>query len=267
MNTSGPAGPQAEWDAEAYGALAGPQRRWAEGLLGRAGLRGDETVLDAGCGDGGVTEELVRRLPRGRVVAVDASRAMVAAAARRLARRGDRVRVVHSDLTALPATGDFDVVFSNAVFHHVPDHDALFSALHGVLGPGGRLVAQCGGTGNLEAVRGHIARVAARDPRLAALRGWPGTSHPASPEGTVAALRRAGFAYARAWCTPAPVAIDDPGRLRRHLEVITLRGHLARLGDDAGARRALLDGVAAECLRHPPALDHVRLDIEAVRGA
>ena len=63
--------------------------RWGSDVLERLPLRGDETVLDAGCGTGQITERLVERLPRGRVVALDGSPAMVEAARGRLARFGD----------------------------------------------------------------------------------------------------------------------------------------------------------------------------------
>ncbi len=63
-----------EWDAETYDAVSDPQFNWGMEVLDRLELRGDEAVLDAGCGSGRVTAELARRLPRGRLIAVDGSR-------------------------------------------------------------------------------------------------------------------------------------------------------------------------------------------------
>src|SRR6185312_7177718 len=103
-------------------------------------------------GDGGVTAGLLERLPDGRVYAVDGSPAMVERA--RTALGGDpRVTVALSDLLALELPEPVDVAFSSATFHWIADHDTLFARLHGALRPGGRLLAQCGGAGNIAAVR------------------------------------------------------------------------------------------------------------------
>src|SRR6266704_2621497 len=68
------------WDAGAYDRLSGPQYAWGQRVLDRLGLRGDETVLDAGCGTGRLTALLLVRLPHGKVIAVDKSEAMLAEA-------------------------------------------------------------------------------------------------------------------------------------------------------------------------------------------
>ena len=77
-----------EWDARTYDRVADPMARWGFAVLERLPLAGDETVLDAGCGSGRVTERLVEGLPRGHVVALDASRAMLDEARRRFGPRG-----------------------------------------------------------------------------------------------------------------------------------------------------------------------------------
>src|SRR3954447_26247066 len=103
----------AAWDAAKYDVLSDPHVKWAEAILERLPLSGDETVLDAGCGSGRVTELLVERA--GRVIAVDGDAGMVAAARKRL---GDRAEVLHQDLLALDVE-PVDAVFSSAVFHWV----------------------------------------------------------------------------------------------------------------------------------------------------
>jgi trans-aconitate 2-methyltransferase len=139
-----------DWNAASYDKVADPQARWGAEVLERLTLRGDETVLDAGCGSGRVTEMLTERLPKGRVVAIDQSEAMLDQARRRLERFGDRVEYVQADLGApLPIGRAVDAILSTATFHWVPDHDALFLNLAAVLRPGGWLVAQCGGFGNI----------------------------------------------------------------------------------------------------------------------
>src|SRR5439155_22503353 len=118
-----------------------PQAEWAEDVLYRLELRGDETVLDAGCGSGRVTKVLQERLPRGKVIAVDASPSMVEKARAAL---GPEADVFVSDLVDIDLHEEVDAVFSNAVFHWIPDHDTLFKRLFAALKPGGQLVVQCG---------------------------------------------------------------------------------------------------------------------------
>src|SRR5688500_7141013 len=149
-----------DWDARTYDRVADPMTRWGAAVLDRLPLRGDERVLDAGCGSGRVTELLVERLPRGTVVALDGSPAMVEAARSRLARFGNRVEFVVADLgQPLPVAEPVDAILSTATFHWVLDHDALFRNLAAVLQPGGRLVAQCGGSGNVASIRHVLAGV------------------------------------------------------------------------------------------------------------
>ena len=142
-----------DWDAATYDRIADPMFRWGGVVVGWLDLEGDETVLDAGCGSGRVTELLLERLPRGRVVAVDGSPSMLGEARRRLRRFGDRVDYVLGDLVdSLPLDRPVDAILSTATFHWVRDHDALFRNLAAVLRPGGSLVAQCGGAGNVVSI-------------------------------------------------------------------------------------------------------------------
>ena len=260
-------GSEREWNAEAYDRLADPQREWGRTVLDRLELRGDETVLDAGCGAGGLTAELLERLPHGRVIAIDASGQMVARARALLEPRfGDRVEFHVGDLASLTFDGVADAIFSNAVFHHIHDHDALFAGLYLALVPGGRLAAQCGGGPNLIDLQRHVAVVAAADPRLVRLRRWAGPWNNAGAPETLECLEAAGFVDVVTWVSAAPVYLPDPSRMRAHLETINLRSHIARL-PDAAARDALLDGVVARMASADPpmTLDHWRLNMSARR--
>src|SRR3954453_22257666 len=116
-----------DWDAGTYDRVSRPQQDWSSAVNDRLALRGDETVLDAGCGSGLVTEVLLESLPDGRVIAVDGSTAMVEQARERL--DPARTTLVHSDLLELALDEEADAVFSNAVFHWVPDHPRLFERL------------------------------------------------------------------------------------------------------------------------------------------
>jgi len=252
--------PVRDWNADAYHRVSGPQVAMAAAVLDRLELRGDETVLDAGCGSGRVTRLLLERLPRGGVIAVDASPDMVGHAREELA--GSRAEVRHADLAELRLAGgeQVDAVFSNATFHWVPDHDALFARLAEALRPGGRLSAQCGGEGNVAAMH-ETALAAAEDAGLAArFDGWPRPWNFASPEQTAQRLRRAGFEDVECWLQAWPVA---PGEPRVYLETVCLGPHLERLGIDENER--FLDAVMSR-LGERPVLDYVRLNIVARRA-
>src|SRR5579864_2799123 len=145
--------PQAtDWDAQRYHRVAQPHAAWGASVLDRLVLRGDEVVLDAGCGSGTVTAQLLERLPNGRVVALDLSPAMLAEARTSLAAFAPRVSFVQANLLEIdqaiePASAD--AVFSTATFHWVADHARLFAGLRHVSRDGARLVAQYGGGDNL----------------------------------------------------------------------------------------------------------------------
>ena len=120
-----------QWDAQTYDRIADPQTRWGATVLDRLELRGDERVLDAACGTGRVSEQLLERIPRGKLVALDGDAAMIAEARGRLARFGEQVEFVVADLLdPLPiGGGPVDAGFSTAAFHWIKDHDRLFANL------------------------------------------------------------------------------------------------------------------------------------------
>lgn len=248
-----------DWDAKTYDRLAAPQEEWAREVLERLPLRGEETVLDAGCGSGRVTRLLAERLPRGRVIGVDGSESMVAEARRSLAELGERVEIVHSDLLALELEEPVDAVFSNATLHWVLDHALLFRRLHATLKPGGRLVAQCGGEGNVAEWIEATTAAAARPEFAAAFEGWQGPWNFAGPGETEARLRDAGFTEARCWLEQKIVEPEDP---RDFVAVVGLASHHERLPEDQ--REPFTEAVLAG-LPKPLVLRYVRLNIEARR--
>jgi trans-aconitate 2-methyltransferase len=243
-----------EWDAETYDAVSDPQFRWGMEVLERLQLAGDETAVDAGCGSGRVTAELAKRLPDGRLIAVDGSEAMVAKARERL---GDRAAYRVTDLTELELNQPVDLIFSTATFHWIPDHDLLFARLHAALRPGGRLVAQCGGEGNVARHTEAIAAVASQPrfaPHFTAARGlW----NFVGPEETEARLRQAGFSEVRCWVEPRPV---QPERPLEFITTVSLGPLLDQLPPEH--RPAFAEAVLAVS-EQPLVLDYVRLNIEA----
>ena len=247
--------PRSDWNATVYDRVADPQTRWGAEVLERLPLEGDETVLDAGCGTGRVTELLLERLPHGDVVALDMSPSMLREARERLARFGERVEFVQADLgKPLPLAPPVDAVLSTATFHWVPDHDALFENLARVLRPGGWLVAQCGGYGNIARFI-EVAR--AVNPAF-----HPNAHHFENAEDTAARLDASGFVDIRTWLSPAPTRFEGGAQFEAFIENVCLRTFLAELPVEE--REPFVRTVAA---RMPePVLDYVRLNITARRG-
>jgi trans-aconitate 2-methyltransferase len=243
-----------DWDAATYHRVSGPHVEWANILLDRLDLRGDETVLDAGCGSGRVTLMLLERLPRGRVVAVDQAPSMVEHAREAL---GGRAQVFRADLLELELDEPVDAVFSNAVFHWVPDHERLFARLFAALRPGGRLVAQCGGEGNVARFHAAAREVASRPPYAESLAGWQGPWNFAGPDETAERLERAGFERIQTWLEPYPVVPDDP---ENYLRTVCLGYHLEQLPQEL--RDEFVSAVLASAGEE---LDYVRLNVIAQR--
>jgi trans-aconitate 2-methyltransferase len=245
-----------DWDAATYDRVSTPQVRWALEVLNRLPLAGDETVLDAGCGSGRVTQLLEERLPDGKVIAVDGSESMVEKAREALRPNAD---VFVCNLTELDLHEQVDAVFSNAVFHWIPDHETLFMRLHEALRPGGRLVVQCGGAGNIHAFHEILFEVAEEEPFTEHIGGWEGPWNFATPAETAARLADAGFVDAECWLQEWPVEPDEPESFMR---TVCLGNHLERLPEEL---RPLLVERMMERVPKPVTLDYVRLNIDARR--
>jgi trans-aconitate 2-methyltransferase len=217
-----------DWDGRTYDRVADPMTRWGHGVLDRLPLRPGDRVLDAGCGSGRVTEQLLERMgpDGGTVVALDGSPSMVDAARERLAAYGDRVEYVVADLgQPLPLDERVDAILSTATFHWVPDHDALFRNLAAVLRPG----------------------------------GWLGAVHFETPLDTARRLDASGFVDIECWLQDEPTRFEPGEAFETYLRTVVLGAHLARL--PAHEHDAFVAAVVAGL--GEPLIDYVRLNIVA----
>jgi trans-aconitate 2-methyltransferase len=257
-----------EWNASAYHALSDPQFRWGLEVLSRVTLRGDETVLDAGCGTGRLTAKLAERLPRGRVLACDLSENMVAVARDFLAPQfGERVKVFAADMARLNLDAAVEGVFSTAAFHWVHDHQALFASLFRALKPGGWLIAQCGGAANLARLYARIAQLQKQAPFAEYFTNWKDATYFATPPETTERLLDAGFHDAEAYISLAPTPFADANSFRAFITTVCVAKQLKEL--PAALHDPFLDPlVAAAAQDHPPfTLDYQRLNISAHKPA
>jgi trans-aconitate 2-methyltransferase len=244
-----------EWKAEEYDAQSAPHEEWQAQILERLDLKGDETVLDAGCGTGRLTKELVERVPNGKVIGVDASAQMLEKAREHL---GEDFDLRHQDLTRLDISEQVDAVYSSAVFHWIEDHEALYRSLHGAMRPGARLEAQCGGDGNIAEIERALEALAGDERFAPYLRGEREAWNYASIEDTRLRLAAAGFSDVRVWTQPWPVSPKDP---RGYVSTVILPWHLNRLPEDLHESfvRAVL-----ETAPRPLVVNYVRLNISAI---
>jgi len=243
-----------DWDASTYDRISEPQQAWAREQLARLELSGDEVVLDAGCGSGKVTRLLVDMVARGRVYGVDVAPSMVEHTQAAL---GERVIAFCQDLTELTLPEPVDAVFSNATFHWIADHDRLFHSIAAAMKPGGQLVAQCGGKGNIDEFRiraDEVARLGEFAPHFA---DWQGPWNYAGAEETAERLRRAGFEDIRTWLEPRPITLDDP---RPFVRTVCLVRHLDLL--PAELHSSFVEAVL-ERTGTPLTLEYVRLNMVA----
>jgi trans-aconitate 2-methyltransferase len=256
-----------EWNAERYHHLSSPQQAWGSRVLDRLTLEGSEAVLDVGCGTGRITGDLAARLPRGRLVALDRSPAMLSTARAWLRERHASVPLVLGDGAALPFRRSFDAIFSTATFHWIHDHAALFRSLVTALKPGGRLVAQCGGGPNLAVLLGRAERFM-REPRYASyFEEWTEPTY-YSDAGTAARrMRAAGFVDVDTSLEPAPVSFDAPADYQEFVANVCVRYHVARL--PPREREVFLRELTVQAAGDSPplTLDYWRLNLSGRRPA
>ena len=256
-----------EWNAaETYHRVSNPQFDWGTVVLARLPLNGDECVLDVGCGTGRLTERLLDRLPRGRVIAIDQSSNMVTVARDYLKSHGRRIQLVVADAAALPMREEADAVFSTATFHWVLDHARLFRSLHEALKPGGRLIAQCGGAGNLTRIRQRTDALLTDARFVRHFSRWSRPWEYADPETTARRLEEAGFVDVRTSLEESPVVFADAEAFRTFITNVICRPYLACL-PDAALQDAFIDRVTESAAHDNPPflLDYWRLNIDARR--
>ena len=129
------------------------QQTWARELIAKLKLRGDERILDVGCGDGKITAEIARAVPRGFVAGIDASAEMVGFARKTFPpSQISNLKFQICDARRIKFDRRFGLIFSNAALHWVDDHPAILRGMASVLKPGGRLIVSCGGKGNAQDV-------------------------------------------------------------------------------------------------------------------
>jgi len=254
-----------EWNSSEYHRLSQPQVSWGKKVLARLNLRGDELVLDAGCGTGRLTADLLQALPRGRVVGLDVSQNMSRSALEYLRPQfGERAQLVTADLLELPFSSAFDGIVSTAAFHWVLDHDRLFRGLYQVLRPGGWLQAQCGGGENLARLGARMAVLAESSTYAPYLASFPSPWLYQDAEAAADTLRSAGFVQVQTNLEAAPTVLEDRRQYFDFVKTVIVRTHLERL-PDTKLRDQYVSDLAEQAANDTPPflLDYWRLNLSA----
>jgi trans-aconitate 2-methyltransferase len=256
-----------EWNSTEYHRLSRPQLSWGKKVVARLQLRGDETLLDAGCGTGRLTAELLHALPNGQVVALDVSQNMLRSAREYLQPQfGERAQFVAADLPLIPFEKAFDGVVSTAAFHWVLDHDRLFCNLYGALRPGGWLQAQCGGGPNIARLRERIAALAASPPFAQHLADFPSPWLFQNAGGAADTLRRAGFVEIETGLEPAATVMESRRQYEEFVRTMIVRAHIERLPDPSLRDQYLSQLADLAAGDDPPfLLDYWRLNLAGKR--
>ncbi|HST12977.1 MAG TPA: class I SAM-dependent methyltransferase [Terriglobales bacterium] len=257
-----------EWNASLYHQISAPQVSWGKKVLSRVSLRGDERLLDAGCGTGRLTRDLLETLPHGKVVALDVSQNMLDEARAYLEPDfPGRIEFARCELLDLLFDQEFDGIFSTACFHWVLDHDRLFRNLYRALRPGGWLVAQCGGSNNIARL---LARTYALIEAPAYSRYFKEYESPweYSDAATAATrLRKAGFEQIETSLEEAPTRFLSAPEFHQFVENVILRHHLQRIPNPEVRQRFMTDLTRQYEQDDPPFLiDYWRLNLKARRG-
>ncbi len=138
-----------KWDAKEYAKYSASQQRWARQLIEKIKLKGDEHILDIGCGDGKVTAEIARAVHKGRVVGIDNSEDMISLASKKFpSSQYPNLSFREMDATSLSFLEEFDIVFSNATLHWIINHRPVLKGIYQALKPKGKAIVQMGGKGN-----------------------------------------------------------------------------------------------------------------------
>jgi trans-aconitate 2-methyltransferase len=219
-----------EFNGEAYRKSSAHQKEWGKGIIAEFDFRGDEHILDLGCGDGALTAQLAEMVPGGFVLGIDSSRGMIDAAG---THRANNLEFRLQDIDRLEYGEEFDLVFSNATLHWVKDHAALLENCFRCLNKGGSLRFNFAGEGNCSHFF-KVAKEALTLPEYANLFEtftWPW--YMPGLEEYAALVKRSPFLEARVWGENADRYFPDKETILRWVDQPSLVPFLGHLPESA----------------------------------
>ena len=240
-----------EFDGEKYKKASKHQKEWGEKILSTLELKGSESVLDLGCGDGALTKELSEIVPAGRVLGIDASLGMIGEAKK--LQMGNLAFSVQ-DINGMDYEREFDLIFSNATLHWVKDHGKLLENCRNALKPGGTIRFNFAGDGNCS----NFFAVVKAAMRRAKFKGyfcifeWPWYMPEIGEYKKLA--EKSGFEEISVWEENADRYFADSDEMTRWIDQPSLVPFLRLIPDDSG-RREFRDAVVKEMIERTKQAD------------
>jgi trans-aconitate 2-methyltransferase len=257
-----------KWDAGEYDRNAAFQRGLAAELIGKLRLRGNERVLDVGCGDGKNTKDIASLLSKGSVLGIDASEDMVTHARKTYPPSSNpNLRFDIKDVLEMVYCSEFDVVFSNAALHWVKDHRTMLKRISASLKVGGRILLQMGGRGNAKETFEVLKEKMDSEEWRTYFIGFVSPFGFYAPEDYGPWLKEAGLQSNRVQLVEKDMIQDGLEGLKGWIRTTWLP-YTQRVPE--GRREEFIEGVAKELIRRHPLdkdgkahLKMVRLEVEA----
>ena len=221
-----------EFDGEQYAKNSVLQRNIGIPIIDELELRGDECILDIGCGDGALSAKLAELTPNGHVTGLDASTGMIDVAQ---THEASNLSFILGDVTHLDDVDTYDIVFSNAALHWIINHEDLLSRVHRCLKPGGYLrwnFAADGNCPNFIWVAYHLMNEPVYQSMFSDFE-WPWCM-PTKDEYT-ALLESADYDDIRVWTEPVERRFPDTESLISWMDQPSLVPFMTHLPEDVGA--------------------------------
>ena len=232
-----------EFDGRLYAQASAHQKEWGASLIADLRLRGSETVLDLGCGDGALTAQIADLLPDGEVVGIDASVGMIEATR---ANERSNARFLLADIADFELGRRFDVVFSNATLHWVKDHRRLYRHIARALRDGGRLRFNFAGEGNCSHFFAVVREAMAQAEFVASFATFEWPWYMPSADEYAALVAATGLREPRVWGENADRLFPDVEAMIAWVDQPSLVPLLAHLPDDL--KTAFRDFVVARMI-------------------
>jgi len=217
-----------KWDAENYHKVSTVQETWAKELLSKRKWKGDEVLIDAGCGSGRVTRLIADILKNGKIYAIDLDQNMIEKAKINL-NDYENVIFVNADLSSVELPEQVDVIFSNAVIHWIKDHYKLFSNFWKLLKQSGEILIQCGGKGNLGAVHDILDLTRESSKFKGYFHNWEDPWNFASAEETFSIMERTGFKKIETGLTKKIAKFSSFEEYRLFMKTVVMKPYLSYL--------------------------------------
>ena len=220
-----------KWDAENYHRVSSIQETWAIELLSKRKWKGNEVLVDAGCGSGRVTKIISNILKEGKIYAIDLDQNMIENAKLNL-KDQENVIFIKSDLSSVELPEPVDIIFSNAVIHWIKDHYSLFSNFWKLLKRSGELLIQCGGKGNLGTIQPILDLTRKSNAFKGYFQDWEDPWNFASAEETFSTMERVGFKKIETGLTKKIAKFSSFKEYKLFMKTVVMKPYLSYLPSD-----------------------------------